>query len=344
MADITRFEGAPNPGNENRNLARWLTHVLGTPDQEEEIAAPSSTAVTHLRLLPGSTYHIRFYQQLPDFVMALLQNDPRATVRYGWLLYHLVGCQSCHQEFLELYDALEAAIHPRGAYSAPAQGPARTLEATPPRMLAHVCQVLISQAEAILRQAHHDRVDQDDAARALLQLAMRISSRISQGTVRRQALQDLVRVATLFDGPSSPARETPGTRTYTPQLVTAGGVRGPRANNVLERPELNEPIILIQSHELEGRIVQKGQVLELHLQRLGPELRGRFVTIAVRLGSLIEPVRWQGGNPLAIRSVVPVDGQGDLVTPLGETELRLDNPGDHNLLEAMFLLLEVRPA
>ena len=342
MADITRFEGAPDPGNEDRNLARWLTHVLGTPDQEEEISAPSST--THLHLLPGSTYHIHFYQQLPNFVMALLQNDPRATVRYGPLLYHLAGCQSCHLGFLELYDALEAAVHPDGAHSAPGQGPARTLGATPPRMLAHVCQTLISQAEAILRQARHDHVDQDDAARALLQLAMRISSRISQGTVRRQALQDLVRVATLFDGPGSPAQEPPGTRAYTPLLVTAGGVRGPQANSVLERPELNEPIILIQSQELEGRIVQKGQTLELHLQRLGPELRGRFVTIAVRLGSLIEPVRWQGGNPLAIRSVVSVDGQGNLVTPLGETELHLDNPGDHNLLEAMFLLLEVRPA
>ncbi|HEY7413609.1 MAG TPA: hypothetical protein VH593_00325 [Ktedonobacteraceae bacterium] len=343
MADTTRFEGAPDPGNEHENLARWLTHILGTPDQEEEISSPSSTTMTRLHLLPGSTYHIRFYQQLPDFVMALLQNDPRATVHYGPLLYHLVGCQSCHQGFLELYDALDAAIHPRGVRPTSSQGTPRTLEATPPRMLAHVCQTLISQAEAILRQAHRDHVDQDDAARALLQLAMKISSRITQGTVRRQALQDLVRVATLFDGPSAPAQEMPGTRAYTPLLATAGGVRGPQAGT-LERPELNEPIILIQSQELEGRIVQKGQTLELHLQHLGPELRGRFVTIMVRLGSLIEPVRWQGGNPLSIRSTVPVDGQGNLVTPIGETALRLDNPGDHNLLEAMFLLLEVRPA
>lgn len=342
MTDITRFEGAPNPDNEYKNLARWLTHVLGTPDQEEDISSPPSTTMTRLHLLPGSTYHIRFYQQLPDFVMALLQNDPRATVHYGPLLYHLVGCQSCHQGFLELYDALEAAIHPRGARSTPGPETVRSLEATPPRMLAHVCQALISQAEAILLQARRDHVDQDNAARALLQLAMKISSRISQGIVRRQALQDLVRVATLFDGPSGPVQETPGTRTYTPLLTTAGGVRGPQAGT-LERPELNEPTLLIQSQELEGRIVQKEQTLELHLQHLGPELRGRFVTIAIRLGSLIEPVRWQGGNPLSIRSTVPVDGQGNLVTPIGETELRLDNPGDHNLLEAMFLLLEVRP-
>lgn len=344
MTNTTHFEGAPDPKNEYKNLARWLAQVLGTPDQEEEVSLASSPHVAQFRLLPGSTYHMRFYQQLPDFSMALLQGDPHATTQYGPLLFHLAGCQDCRRGFLELYDALEAAIHPRGARVLPDQGTS-TFEVTPPRMLAHLCQVLISQAEAVLRQARHDHDDQDEAARALLQLAMKLSSHINQSAVRRQGLQDLVRVATLFDGPGGPTQEEPGVRAYTPVLATAGSARGPRAgHSTLERAEFDEPAILIQSQDLEGRIVQRGQMLELHLHHLAPALHGHYVSITVRLGSLIEPVRWQGGNPRAIRSVAPVDEQGDLVTPLGETELRLSDPEDRNLLEAIFLLLEVRPA
>jgi len=100
--------------------------------------------------------------------------------------------------------------------------------------------------------------------------------------------------------------------------------------------------IEIQSNGLKGRIIQQGQELELHLQNLDATLRGRYLTISVLLGSLIEPVRWRDGNPQAIRSTVPVDASGTLVTLLGETEMRLNNPEERNLLEAMFLLLEVR--
>ncbi|MBV9229955.1 MAG: hypothetical protein JOZ18_11630, partial [Chloroflexi bacterium] len=116
-----------------------------------------------------------------------------------------------------------------------------------------------------------------------------------------------------------------------------------RRADMLSRPANQEqPVINLQSRGLEGSIVQHGQMLELHLQDLDEKLRGQYVTITVPLGSLIEPVRWLGGNPRAIRSAAPVDASGTLVTPLGETELQLTDPEDHNLLEAMFLLLEVR--
>ena len=61
----------------------------------------------------------------------------------------------------------------------------------------------------------------------------------------------------------------------------------------------------------------------------------------VPLGSLIEPIRWAGGNPRTIQSVDPVDEHGMLNTPLGRTELRLSNQEERNLLEAIFLLLEI---
>jgi hypothetical protein len=40
--------------------------------------------------------------------------------------------------------------------------------------------------------------------------------------------------------------------------------------------------------------------------------------------------------------MAPVDAAGTLITPLGETDMLLSNPEEHNLLETLFLLLEVR--
>ena len=51
-----------------------------------------------------------------------------------------------------------------------------------------------------------------------------------------------------------------------------------------------------------------------------------------------------GGNPHAIRSKVVVGEDGSLTTPLGSTELQLNIQEDHNLLEAMFIKLEIRAA
>ena len=94
----------------------------------------------------------------------------------------------------------------------------------------------------------------------------------------------------------------------------------------------------------EGTITQNQDVLELHLEDLNQELRGHFLLITIPFGSLLEPVRWIGGNPRAIRSKVPVGEDGSLTTPLGTTNLQLNDPEDHNLLEAMFIMLNIRLA
>ena len=90
-------------------------------------------------------------------------------------------------------------------------------------------------------------------------------------------------------------------------------------------------------------ITQNQDVLELHLEDLPQELHGQLLTISVLLGSILEPVRWFGGNPRAIRSQIPVGDDGKLTIPLGKTDLRLSNLEDHNVLEATFKKLDVRP-
>jgi hypothetical protein len=281
--------------------------------------------------------------------MALLNNDPHATFHYAPLLYHLAGCEECHRSYLDLYDSMRAAVQPREPRPLLGQG-TRTLGATPTRMLGHLSQVLISQAEVVLRQARHDHTDADVLARSLLQLALRISTHITQSVLRREALQDLVRVATLFDASVPPLEQDPDVHTYTATLIGAGGMRGKK---VVRRADISVhsldqsqemPVIQLQSRSLNGSIIQQEHMLELHLQGLDASLRGHYVTVSVPLGSLIEPVRWLGGNPRTIRSIVPVDSTGLLVMPLGETELSLVNAEEYHLLEAMFLLLEVRVA
>src|SRR5207237_10092774 len=124
-----------------------------------------------------------------DFIMALLKDDPQATIRYAPLLYHLAGCGACHQSYLDLYDAMRVALLPRPERSALGQG-TRTLAATPHRMLGHMCRVLIDQAERVLRQARHDHQDRDAAARELLQLALHISAHIQKSNIRLDALRE----------------------------------------------------------------------------------------------------------------------------------------------------------
>jgi hypothetical protein len=217
-------------------------------------------------------------------------------------------------------------------------------------MLGHLFKLLINQAETVLRQARHDHTDADAMARSLLQLTLRFSTHITQSVIRREALQDLVRVATLFESSSTPQEHDPPVRTYNATLAGAGGVRGKKVVRRAETPAhpsdqpQEQPVIQLQSRVLYGSITQQKHTLELHLQDLDEALRGHYVTISVPLGSLIEPVRWLGGNPHIIRSVVPVDAAGTLITPLGETELRFANVEEYHLLEAMFMLLEVRVA
>lgn len=345
-----------------RKLGQWLQHVLSAPENSEDressehaeqilyssdnsLETAAATIEYDEQLQPGmdADYHLPFYQQLPDFCMALLKQDPQATVAYAPLLFHLAGCRSCHTAYLDLYSSLRAAIYPQGTRPLLGQG-TRTLSATPHRMLSHLSQTLISQAEAILRQAHREHSNNDEAARSLLQLAMRVSTHIVQSSLRRQALQDLVHVATLFDGPAAP--HTPATAAsthiYSPVLATTGARRSGRADSALHASAVDKGVINLQSSGLDGSLVQRGQQLELHLRKLPQELRGSFVRIAVPLAGLSEQVRWQGGDPQAVRSLVAVDAQGSLVTTIGETDLKFSNPEERNMLEALFLQLTVQ--
>src|SRR6266568_5650624 len=190
MSDATLFGGPTEPHDENVRLARWLQQIIHiTPRKKTKITLPGESD-HQLELVFDSDYHLRFYQQLPDFVMALLSKDTQAPIQYASLLYHLAGCQECHSAYLDIYDSMREALFPQGTRPLLGQG-TRTLEATPQRMLGHLCQTLVSQAEAVLRQARRDHTDGDTSARALLQLALHISARINQSNVRRYALHDL---------------------------------------------------------------------------------------------------------------------------------------------------------
>lgn len=357
MKDNKPFEGNADPRGEYLALAHWLQQVLlETPDT----TTPPTTLLfqqvlraDQLELLFDSTYHLHFYQQLPDFIMALLTDEAQVMQRYAPLLMHLAGCRQCHAEHLDLYDALRAAVQPQGPRPLLGQG-TRTLKATPQRMLGHLCEVLISQAEALWYQARHEHRDTDAQARVLLQLTLHMSVHIAQQSIRRAALHDLVRVAALFQqGAASPSSSA--ALTYTSTLSGMRGMRGiggtgkkivRRADMPLRPADLSSEaaVIHLQARTLEGDIVQRGQLLELHLRDLDQSLRGHHVFISILLGTLIEPVAWNGGNPHAIRSTEPVDAHGNLTTLLGETTLQLSNPEEYHLLEALCMLVEVRKA
>jgi hypothetical protein len=345
MNDSTLSGGAFQSDGDTTQVAQWLLQVLApTANAQSAPGDMLSEEGQQLPLVLTSDYHPHFYHQLPDFIMALLNNDAQVTISYAPLLYHLVSCSACHASYLDLYDSLRAAIYPRGPRPLLGQG-TRTLSATPHRMLSHLCQTLISQANAVLLQARHDHQNQDESARSLLQMALRISASIAQSSLRREALKHLVHVATLFDGPEAPVSPDPRVHAYSPVLAGNGGrTRVVRRADTLARSN-NADIysIELQSRALVGRIVQNGQILELQLQDLEEALCGHYVSISVLLGSLLEPVRWRGGNPRAIRSTTPVQMDGTLITPLGQTDLLLQNSEERNLLEAMFMLLEIRP-
>src|SRR6266496_778109 len=221
MDDVKQPGGFPDRRDNYARLASWIQQVMR---QEGTQLIETAKDEGGLELLLHSDYHLRFYQQLPDFIMALLANEEQAALNYAPLLYHLAGCHECHAGYLDLYDAMQAAISPQGPRPQLGQG-TRTLAATPQRMLEHLCQSLISQAEALFRQGRHDHVDNDTAARSLLQLALSISARIGQSMIRRQALHDLVRVANLFEGPDSSQEDDPRVYAYTPVMTGSGGTR-----------------------------------------------------------------------------------------------------------------------
>src|SRR5258708_4073968 len=192
MNDFTHFNDSADRHSEHVKLARWLQHVLATSEPAEAAFAAKGDEDSQAEVVFGGDYHPCFYQQLPDFIMALLRNDPRATMHYAPLLYHLASCPTCHTAYLELYDALRYAVKTGDTQPLSNSG-TRPLATIPAGTLVNLCQVLIHRAEAILRQARHDHADATPPSRSLLQLAMRVSPNIAQVLIPSRALQDLVR-------------------------------------------------------------------------------------------------------------------------------------------------------
>ncbi len=353
MNNDTHFDSIPDRSAAYIHLARWLQSLFSTMPPGEILEDESEDEDEAHKQANNLNYHPQFYRQLPDFVVALLSPSTNAAAAYAPLLYHLAGCAACRSAYLEFYRALQPIVE-TGTSIPPINNGSRPLSAIPGGSLVHLCQTLIDQAESVLRSDHHASSDNHNSAyaRSLLQMAIRFSAQIGQSMMRRRALQDLVRVATLFDGPQSPGEQPPAAHAYAPLVGSAGPRhggkairRGDTALRTMDTPaEPSASAIYLQASSLEGSITQQGDMLELHLHDLDKALRGHFLIIAIPLGSLLEPVRWLGGNPRAIRSAVPVDQHGDLITPIGHTDLRLTNQDEHNLLEAMFLLLEVRAA
>ncbi len=349
MNENSQFENVSHGDSKYENLARWLQHVFVLPEQASGKTAEEDDA-NMFELVSVGDYHPHFYQQLPDFILALLHNDARATTQYAPLLYHLAMCAPCREAYCELYDALGYALTTPEVVNVN-QG-TRPLTSIPTAALVHFCQLLITQAEAVLRLARHEHAEGQAEARSFLQMAMRVSAQLTQSSLRIKALQDLVRVATFTENIADTAVQAPATRSYAP-LIGASGTRHGKVMRKVDTAARSagtsnlptEPAtIYLQSHLLEGSITQQEDIIELHLHDLDESLRGHYIAISVPLGSLIEPVHWIGGNPRAIRSALPVGQDGTLVTPLGTTDLRLNNTDERNLLEVMFLLLEVRPA
>ena len=326
--------------NEYLPLAQWLQQILATTPQHPKAELAT---ITDIGGKFGDAYHLEFYRQLPDFVQALLNNATQEDVtRFGPLVFHLIGCPTCHTAYLEIYGAMRATIGIDGAHTSTSTLP-QSIATTSTRVLVYMCQLLINQAAEVLREARHDHSDNNAWARSLLQQAIYLSSHLMQSTQRQRALQDLVEVATFFDDTPIPVAHS-----YQPVLSTGSGSRQGkirRRAETLGRPN-EEVAIYLRSglSKQEGTITQNEGILELHLESLDQELRGQFLLISIPFGSLLEPVRWIGGNPRAIRSKVPVGEDGTLTTPLGSTDLQLSNPEDHNLLEAMFTKLDIRSA
>lgn len=325
-------------------LAQWLTQLLtGT----QPVTGSNLLPVGEDASLLGADYHPAFYVDIPDFALALLQNDSTLSVRYAPLLFHLIGCPTCHRAYLETYDALKMALgaettappataHLRLALTAAAA-------TTPPKLLVLLCQLLIGQARAVLRQAHRERTDEDAWARSLLRQAVQLSRYIMQNTLRQRALRDLVEVASLSRPPDAPPPENPPTLSYAALVGSGSGARGRRVRRaeMASRPQ-EQAEIELRAGNLFGSVTQEDDMLILRLVNLADALRGKSLLISIPLGTLLEPVRWLGGNPYAIRSAGLVGPDGTLVTPLGRTDLRLNNPEERNLLETLFKKLDVR--
>ena len=193
-------------------LAQWLQQILATK------AEP--TTITDNEDQFGDTYHIEFYRQLPDFVQALLNNATQEDIiHFGPLVFHLIGCPTCHAAYLEIYDSMRATIGIDQAHTSTSQL-SQSLATTSTHVLVNTCQLLINQAAEVLRQARYEHSNNDAWVRSLLQQAIYLSSHLMQSTQRQRALQNLVEVATFFDDTTTPAADS-----YLPVLSTGSGTR-----------------------------------------------------------------------------------------------------------------------
>src|SRR5579884_1810384 len=253
MKDHNTFEGKPHPQEKYYPLAQWLQQVLAVPPLQSRFEPTAIDDETPHE----SAYHPRFYRQLPDFVMALLNNDSQAILHYAPLFFHLIGCPSCHATYLEFYDAMRIALE-EGEVARQTTTGLSTMATTPERAVVHLCRSLINEAEAVLRQARRERRNGDALARSLLQQAIQISAHLTQGQMRQRALRELVRVATLFEDLSASQEQLPALHSYSPLQITGNGVhrgsvvRG--ADTALHPAE--QVTIPLHSAQLEGAITQ----------------------------------------------------------------------------------------
>lgn len=336
------FVGTFDPQNTNAPLARWLYQLLagGQPAPLSE-----QTPVGEDVSLLNADYHAAFYPKIPDFALALLQHDSEFLTRDASLLFHLIGCPTCHHAYLETYDALRVALagEVRSTATSSRLSSSAHLATTSPKLLVLLCQLLVGQARSILRQAHREQTDEDEWARALLQQAMQLSRYIMQSVLRQRALRDLVEVASLYRSSNTHTVDERADLSYSVLVGAGNGARGRtlRRAEMASRPQ-DQASIELRAGNLEGSVIQQGEMLILRLVDLDESLRGKILLISIPLGTLLEPVRWLGGNPYAIRSSGPVGADGALNTPLGRTDLRLSNAEERNLLEVLFKKLDIR--
>src|SRR5207244_1167352 len=108
-----------------------------------------------------------FYRQLPDFVQALLNNATQEDIiRFGPLVFHVIGCPACHAAYLEIYDSMRATIGIDEAHVPTGQLP-QSMSTISKSVLVYMCQLLINQAAEVLREARRKHSDNDAWARSL---------------------------------------------------------------------------------------------------------------------------------------------------------------------------------
>src|SRR5215472_15362703 len=143
-------DGLSEMQNEYMPLAHWLQQILATSPQDAKAELASATGS---RVLSGDEYHFEFYSQLPDFALALLNNITQEDlIRFGPLVFHIIACPACHAAYLEIYDSMRAAIGIDEA-QAPASQSQPPIATIYKPVLVFMCQLLITQAAEVLREA-----------------------------------------------------------------------------------------------------------------------------------------------------------------------------------------------